>query len=468
VRAAAATIFLAAAPAFGDQSSLHVTATGDVGATDNVFATERSEAESDVFTQVRPGFLFAYDAPRMIHELSAEVELLEYALHSDEPSVTGRLSWRGFFLPGPRSQVVLSADGSTGQLNALTTRSSPETTTVAVTPAGAITSNTADGSEYASYIASPELRLSQGAYVQWSGTDDNAKMPTTTDSVQAGFTLGIERTWRADSLGLIAGGSILRLEYLAPVGAIPGSRLDHQANPNAELVWRHDFDKKWSLNLDGGLVYVNPFGTDPYMPMEKQTSGFYPVAGGLVAYVQQWGRVTISARRVVAPNLLIAENTVDDTALAQLALPLPWLDDNPHLRLPKLVGLASLGIERTQLLDPNTSALEGEYIAGRIDAGIAWTPRPGQSYGIRYEFVYQHASASAMMVVPIAPSFFRDTLFFTFSLRYPDRVVASVPRGTDSVRADRKDLAPVGAEPVVPDPTLPTEGEDDGTGEDRP
>jgi len=464
VRAAAATIFLAAAPAYGDQSSLHVTATGDVGATDNVFATERSQAESDMFTQVRPGFLFAYDAPRMIHDLTAEIEVIEYVLHSDEPSVTGRLGWRGFFLPGPRSQVVLSADGSTGQLNTLSTRSSPETTTVAVTPAGAITSNTADGNEYFSYIASPEYRLSQGLYVQWSGTDDNAKMPTTTNSVQAGGTFGIERTWRSDSIGLIAGGSILRLEYLAPPGAMPGSRLDHQANPNGELVWRHDFDKKWSLDLDGGIVYVNPFGRDPYMPAEKQTSGVYPVFGGLVAYVEQWGRVTVSARRVVAPNLLIAENTVDDTAVAQLALPLPWLDDNPHLRLPKLVGLASLGFERTQLLDPNTSALVGEYFAGRVDAGLAWTPRPGQTFGVRYEFVYQHASASAMMAVPIAPSFFRDTLFFTFALRYPDRVVATVPRQTDSVRADRKDLAPVGAEPVVPDPTLPSDGEEDEGG----
>jgi len=70
-------------------------------------------------------------------------------------------------------------------------------------------------------------------------------------------------------------------------------------------------------------------------------------------------------------------------------------------------------------------------------------------------------------MVPIAPSFFSDTLFFTFALRYPDRVVATVPRQTDSVRADRKDLAPVGAEPVVPDPTEPSEGEGDG-GEEGP
>jgi hypothetical protein len=164
--------------------------------------------------------------------------------------------------------------------------------------------------------------------------------------------------------------------------------------------------------------------------------------------------------------LLIAENTVDDTATAQLALPLPWLDDNPHLRTPKLVGMASLGVERTQLLDPNTSALDGQYYAGRVDAGVSYTPRPGFTYGVRYEYVYQNASQSATMVVPIAPSYWRNTLYFTFTVRYPDRVAVQVPRQTESVRADRKDLAPVGAEPVVPDPTeaLPDDGDDSNDG----
>src|SRR5262249_11938100 len=88
-----------AAPAAADTSSLPATVIGNVAATDNVFATSRADAQADVFTQIRPGTLISYDAPRMIHEILAEAEILEYALHSDKPSITFRAGWKGFFLP---------------------------------------------------------------------------------------------------------------------------------------------------------------------------------------------------------------------------------------------------------------------------------------------------------------------------------------------------------------------------------
>jgi hypothetical protein len=59
----------------------------------------------------------------------------------------------------------------------------------------------------------------------------------------------------------------------------------------------------------------------------------------------------------------------------------------------------------------------------------------------------------------VTPSYHRDTLFFTFSLRWPSDVAVQVPRRTQSVRSDRKDLAPIGAEPVVPDAADPDAGE---------
>ena len=458
---------LIAAPAYADNSSLHATATGDVAATDNVFATERSQAQADVFTQVRPGLLYAYDAPRMIHELLGEVEILEYALHSDKPSVTFSGTWRGLFLPGPRSQVTVSANASTGQLNALTSRTSPDQTGVGVTPVGAVDDHHGDASEFGSYTLSKESRVSQSVFGQWETTNDNNTVvgATTTDSREAGITLGYERNFRSNTLGIETGGSILRLERIVPAGVVPGSRLDRQLNPRASLVWIHDINKHWSTDLDGGVVYVNPYGTDPYNPMDVRKANLFPVFGGLVAYTEMWGRVIVSARRSVQPNLLIAENTVDDSAIAQLALPLPWLEDS-SLRSPKLVGMGTIGVERTQLVDPTTGKTDGDFQVGRIDVGVAYAPTPGQTYSLRYELVYQHSSDVATMLVPTAPSYFRNTIYFTFALRYPDRIVATVPRHLQSVRADRKDLSPVGAEPVVPDPTEP-EGDDDSSDDRR-
>ncbi len=443
-----------AAPAYADHASWHATVSGDLATTDNVFSAPTSQyPDGDVFTTVRPGMLFAYDAPRMIHELDAEIELLEYVLHSDQPSVTGRAEWKGFFLPGPRSELLLAADGSRGQLNALNARVSPDQTGIGVLPSATkpIDVSQADASAYLGWQSSKATRLSETSFAHWTATDDNQMTPTTTDVREVGASVSFSYDFRSDSLGIDAGASYLRMERIAPAGAMPGSMLQRQINPRAMLVWRHDIDKHWSTDVDGGVIYVNPVGTDPYNPGVPNTRAPFPIFGGLIAYTERWGRATLAARRAVTPNLFIALNTVDDSLTSQLAMPLPWLDDNPHARNPKLVGLASLGVEHAQLVDPTMdNKLTGSIYVAHVDVGIGWTPHPGQTYGIRYQFIYQHGDASTVM---ITPSFFSNTLYFTFSLRYPDRLAAQVPRRTQSVRADRKDLAPVGAEPVVPDPT---------------
>ena len=59
-----------------DRTTTSVTATGDVSATDNVFATEREIRESDVSFTFRPGVLFGYDGPRTSHEVFLEGEVL--------------------------------------------------------------------------------------------------------------------------------------------------------------------------------------------------------------------------------------------------------------------------------------------------------------------------------------------------------------------------------------------------------
>jgi hypothetical protein len=439
-----------------------------VATTDNVFATDRGQAQADLFTQVRPGLLYAYDSPRMIQELQGDVELLYYALHSDKPSITAAGGWRGFFLPGPRSQLTFNVNGSNGQLNALSSRTSPDQTTASVVPTGSVDVKATDASEYFSWIATRELRLSQTAFGRWAGTeDDGALGATTTSAGEAGLSFGAERDYKHNSFGIEIAGSVLRLERIAAPGAMPGSRLDRQVNPRSTAVWRHDLDKHWSMSLDGGLVYVNPYGRDPYNPMDIRRGGAFPIYGGLLAYTEMWGRVTVAARRVVAPNMFVAENTLDDSAVAQVALPLPWLDDNANMRQPKLVGLGSLALEHTRLIDSTSSSVQGDFWVGRLDAGVAYTMRPGQTYGVRYELIVQHANDVASALVPQAPSFFRNTIYFTFSLRYPDRVAAQVPRHQQSVRADRKDLSPVGAEPVVPDPTEVLPDQDDTPSDDR-
>lgn len=438
--------------------SLHATASGDVAATDNAFGAPSGSAQGDMLFDLRPGVLYAYEGQRVTSDLDATVELLEYAVNSDQPSFLFHGGWQGLFLPGPRSAMTLSASGGTGKVNAMAARTSPDQTTIGLLPTGALSTQDANGSEEASWEANRSTRLLQSAFARWTGTDDNAAMATTTSSTEIGATVGFNWSRDGNALSLMGGVSYERLGRIAPPGAVPPSTLLRQLNPNATLTWTHDIDKVWSFDLEGGAIYLHAIAKDPYNPMAVEKDTLFPTAGGLVAYTEAWGRATLSIRRAVSPNPLLAENTVDNALLAQVALPLPWLDSTR--RSPKLEALGTVGVDRTELLDPTTNKSISTFDIAHVDLGVMWTPEAGRTFGVRYQLLAQHGdSTSATMVTS---SFVSNTLFLTFALMMPGRMNEHVPKLLGSVRADRSDIAPVGAEPVVPEPALP----DGGGGDD--
>jgi hypothetical protein len=289
--------------------------------------------------------------------------------------------------------------------------------------------------------------MGEQGFARWTHTDDNAD--TTTSSFEGGGGIAIDHSLRnSDSIGFEAGVSYVRLELIAPMGAVMPSRLDRQVNPRGAARWRHDFNRNWSGGIDGGVVYVNPIGIDPFNPDDKsRKASLFPTANVQASYADTWGRASGSIFRNVAPNLFIAENTVNEGFLGSVSMPLPWLDDSRR-REPKLVALGTLGLERSQLLDANTNDTVGTFDIFHIDFGVVWTPVPGQTWGVRYELLHQSGDSMAAVAIP---GFTRNTLFFTFAFRYPERLAVVVPRNRQSLRADRKDLTPVGEEPVVPD-----------------
>jgi len=458
--------------AAAQSTSWHGTLNGDVAATDNVFAEpgySLSNRNGDLFFQLRPGFLVARNAPRMINSLLAEAEIIHYALNSKYPSVSGRVGWNGFFLPGPRSEMVMAVNGSTGILTSLQSRSASNETMITINPVGKVTFRQADANEYFSYIVTRELRFSQSLFARYNRTSDNAEdfeppmENTITDSAETGLAMSIDRSFEVSSLSLEGGVSVSRLERKAPVTAMMGSRLDRQVTPRLRAAYRRDLDQRFSLGADGGVVYVRPILTDPYNPMDERRSGFFPVAGAQASLTGVWGRGTLAARRDVTPNLEIAQNTVNDSLSLAAAFPLPWLDDTRR-RAPKLIGLASLGVQHTRLIDSVSSDTTSSIYAARVDVAVTYVPRPGVSYTARYEGQFQTSDDEAMATVP---GFYRNTIYFSFAVRYPANVAGVVPkrRAGSSTRADRADQAPVGAEPVVPD--LLEEGGEEGEGDER-
>lgn len=450
--------------------SWHGTLTGDVAVTDNVFAQpgySLTNRNGDLFFQLRPGFFVTRAAPRFINTMLGEAEIIHYAFNSRYPSVSGRAGWNGFILTGPLSQMILSANASTGILTALQSRLSADETTINLNPPGKVTFQQADASEYFSLTMTRELRLSQTLFARINRTNDNAEdndppmQNTITTSAEAGGALAFERTFMMTAVSVEAGLSVSRLERIAPETAILGSRLDRQYNPRLRATLRRDIDRRASIALDAGVVNVRPFGVDPYNPDEVRKEGYFPIAGAVFALNDVWGRGSLSVRRDVTPNLEIAQQTVNSAVTASAAIPLPWLFEDSRRRRPKLVGLGSFGIQRTELIDSVTAETASDFIAARIDAAVTYFPRPGVSYTLRYEGTFQTGDDQAEMIVP---GFYRNTIYFSFAVRYPSEVTTTVPRrrANNPTRADRRDQAPIGAEPVIPELDEGGEGEEEG------
>lgn len=473
---ALATLLTSASAARAGSLDFYGTANGSVATTDNANGVEIGAVQKrkgDVFSDVRPGFLATYYAPRMIHELSTEVDFL-YHIFTARPTVTFRAGWKAFFLPSPRSELSINAEASQGQLNALSASATPDTENpTQILPPGRVDIQSVTGGQNYSWAASQQSRIFQRTFGRFGTTHDAVPMLTNIDTTswETGVAAGFDHTLKHDNFVFELGGSYVYMKKLDPGGRQMGSRLDRQWNPRAVLVWQHDINKLWSTNIDAGGVYVVPTGCsanpadptgpcvqDPYNPTKTRHNDFFPVAGITAAYTDVWGRAQIAIRRQVTPNLFIAQNTVSDSATATFAMPLTLFDRDAQKREPKVVGIGNIALERTQLIDPSSNATNSTYNIARVDVGVGWSPRAGQTFGLRYELTYQNGTtALADMQIP---EFIRNTFYFTFALRYPEDILVKVPRRGQSVRADKKDLAPIGAEPVIVDPQEFLEGGD--------
>ena len=439
------------APAVADRYSVHGTASIDAAVTDNVFSLSGIERSPELFFTVRPGVLFTYALPRMIHELNAELEVMRYASTQDQPTIAGRGGWKALLIPGPLSEVIVQANASRSMLSAISAASAPVDTTIGFVPIGNVDVTQGDVSEYGSYTASRAIRLSQSLFGRGGKTDDNAPdmARTIVSSEEGGGSVGIDRAFKQTTLSLETGAAYSKLERRAEVNAPMGSRLDRQITLRGRAQWRRDLSRKLSTAVDGGLAVVVPVLKDPYHPDVTRHVGTFPIFGGQLAYTDVWGLAAFAVRRDVTPNLFVAANTVNDSATLAAAVPLYWLDNGNRRRQPKLAGVGSFGVQRTQVVSSETAQLTGSFILGRIDAGVQYMPQPGITYSARYELIAQTGDSTAEVS---QAGFFRQTVYVTAAVRFPADVAVRVPkRRTNSVRADRKDLSPSGAEPVIPD-----------------
>ena len=435
--------------------SLAATIRGQIAATDNVFAAPDEPAsgrQADVFFQIRPGLLATYESPRTVNEAVADVELTEYARHTDAWGVSFHANIKNFFLISPRTEMTSTADGSYGTLNALTARDPTTTGAIVVLPSGNINFRSGSVGEILAHSLSESFRVTQTAILRYLDSIDSSNAKTST--LEATASLGGDHLWKSNALGLTATASYLSFGQTV---VTTFSTID-QVELQLAVRWRHDVNAQWNVSADGGGAALIPLDAGG-------KESVFPVAGVQLNYFPLWGVASLSLRHGVAPNLFIAENTVNDTATVTGTLPLPWGDP----KTPKWSVQATIGAQRSQLIDTTSGAITSNFDVYSADAALIYAATPAWSAALRYQYILQSADSAA---VAEALGFTRSTLLVSVVGRWPEQVGARVPNRA-SQRVDGSDLTPVGEGNNTSDPDAPlkngaTDAGSSSTGEAKP
>jgi hypothetical protein len=422
--------------AAADAWSLHILANAQLGWTDNLqSATSETSVppkEAEVYGQVAPGLLLTWATARSINELSASFESNLYALHDEGSSYLWRGGWRGFFMTSPLSELEGSLKASGGTFNSFTTSSAAANGQVQLIGSAASTYLSLDATEGYSRQLSRPLRLTQSALTSVFSTTPDDPMAETTTGFRVGGGLGLDRAWHYNGVGARASASY---------DGLGGGKT--QLTLSGSLLWRRDISRRWASVVDvGAVTLVSLAGSDVGPRLE-------PTIGAQIGYYPTWGAAGLSVRRTVTPNLIIAANTISDTAVLNATLPLTFLPlDVNHT--PRYVFSASGGYAFSSVVDSDTGETTSGFQAGLATAEVAYAIKPRVNIALRYQ--YEHQVAGEGSTLTNVRDYDRNTVLLTFFGRWPDRVAGEVPI-RQSLRVDRSDVTPVGDEITKPGTT---------------
>jgi hypothetical protein len=270
--------------------------------------------------------------------------------------------------------------------------------------------------------------VSQGLFGRYQWTDNSMG---TTSASEVGARLVLSKSFRADAL--TASTSVSYLSLTRPLGDA-GPAGDDQITVHGTLGWNHDISREWTFAADGGAVAVIP-------QSGNGKSQLLPVASATIAYYPTWGSGRLVVSRAVAPNLLIAQNTLTETAVATGWLPLPWMREDPTN--PTFSVATTAGVTRTRLIDNAAGDTLAAYDDLIGDVALNWSPRKSVNLAFRYQLIWQSTATDQIVGATTINGFVRNTVLIQFYGRWPERLAADVPI-RQTLRVDRSNLAPVG------------------------
>lgn len=333
--------------------------------------------------------------------------------HTTFPAeIANRVNLASTFELSKRTTLILSAEaGHTTIANVLLTQQ-PSDAPAGVLPLRAGQLVTSRVSEGTSWEASPVVRISQVVDASYITSFD---APVPFDTFLTGAVVSIDRTWKADVLGIDFRGGYAQshaspspVERLVPLGLTPH--------------WRHDLSATLSSYVVAGTtVVISPdAGTDPLIA---------PFAQASLDYLYQDATFGLTAAVGTQANALTAQLLYAEQVTFRAISPLSSQYG--------IFGQAALGYTHGSIIERQRDVPQPpDFDTFIADASISWAASPVVEIFARYQFVDQITAQSAFVTTPTVQ---RSAIFLGIQLSSrPD--TTRVPRRFPQ-RVDRSDGA---------------------------
>ncbi len=386
------------------------------------------------------GVLFTSALARAQQQLSYDFYGQLYFHHIDDSTYANRLTWRGVFDTSRTTMLRLNVAVTQARVNSLLAGASSGSTVPTLTNNNndqAITA-VAGASLLWDIRARTRLIASAGfdALISLGQTETNSYLVTT--------AVDFEQLWRRDAFGLQLGvdetifgdthGAVTRADGTTDRNGVlsPGYQL---LLLRALVSWRRDLNAFWSVHLAAGVVG----GLRP----DDGGSGtiVQPAGEASLRYFDKYLGAELQYRHDVAPNVLVAQAFLIDSATLRINAP---LGQTTHL-----TAGASAGYQYNQgLLSDGT--LSGSAQVALADATLGYSPRAGIALYARYQFAKQLDVHPG--IAYSAPPFVRHFATVGVTFAYPPTSAVPAPSRVGS-RVDGSDgtSAPPVHSPVAED-----------------
>lgn len=445
---ALAAVTLARATAWADRVGLQGQLSGDVAWTDNVMnAPSNAPAAlmlrppvSDFFFELRPGLLLSSAAPRAVTRTEYFFQADLFATHPEGNSYSNTLSWQGFFLPSPRSELLFSVLGQQGRLNTFNLNEPSVGSPVTVVNAAAASTSFAQAtaSEVLLYHLPQAWNVTQTVIARLWFDLQPGQLPNVYETIATG---GADHRWKVDALGFNLNTDYVYYDQVRdPRTNVVTAQPQQQLLNRLMLRYRRDLNSFWSTELDAGIVEASTLGGSGNIIVQ-------PAGIAALRYNNLRGSGELAYQHMTEPNAVAASTFAMDEVALRGTLPFP--------QRSRMYLSATAAYQHARQIDFDTGLTLTTAEVVVVDATLRWQPRPEVGVFARYSLFDQfgHAPSEPELVSQGQLSIRRTVVMVGINVLYPGVPVSRVPN-RQSVTQGRVDRADVD---MIPEPHSPVE-----------